>query len=211
MENTAYNNYHYKDGIRSNDTLVNSPTKIFILDVDKSTLDIYQMHNLLLEYRHHIATTSDKENLYKYRIIFELDREIEVNNRQWKRFYKSIGTMLQIPIDHNIAQSGIYFGYKDSIYMCNLDGIPLPTKDHLIQAYKEEEIRERIVRLKTSKQVDKAWDDRYELFESAYNAPIGSGSVSLYATMHTALERWVSLKTMSKSWWRTSTLVGKFP
>jgi hypothetical protein len=96
--------------------------------------------------------------------------------------------MLQIPIDHNIAQSGIYFGYKDSIYMCNLEGIPLPTKDHLIQAYKEEEIRERIVRLKTSKQVDKAWDDRYELFESAYNAPIGSGSVSLYATMHTALE-----------------------
>jgi len=60
VENTAYNNYHFKNGVRSKSTLVNKPTKIFILDVDKSTLDIYQMHNLLIEYRHHISTTSNK-------------------------------------------------------------------------------------------------------------------------------------------------------
>ena len=196
---TSYSPYHFKGGDRSMAN-VTGTTNVLILDIDKGNMDIYTMHELLGNYKHIIATTSNNTNHFKYRLILQLDRDIELNSVQWKKFYKSVADTIGIEVDTNINKAGMFFGYNDSEVIVNLDGELFPTKLHVINAYEETEVIEAVEKIKDSNEQNIQWDNRYELFEWAYEC-VKNRSITLYSAMRNACERGWSKELVKELIW----------
>ena len=199
---TSYSPYHFKDGDRSMANVIGT-TDVLILDIDKGNMDTSTMHELLKNYRHIIATTSDNTNHFKYRLILQLDRDIELDSVQWKKFYKSVADTIGIEVDTNINKAGMFFGYKDSEVIVNLDGDLFPTKLHLINAYEETEVIEKVKKIKNNREQNIQWDNRYELFEWAYECD-KNRSITLYSAMRNACERGWSKELIEELIWEVN-------
>jgi len=132
---TAYCPFEFKDGVRSNDNIVGG-TKLVILDIDDSDVTDYEMHDMLDEYKHHIARTSNAENPFKFRIALELDSYVTIDGKNWKKFLESIANYIGTEVD-SLPQSQIYFGYKGRNVLSNPTGRLMESKEHLIYANKE--------------------------------------------------------------------------
>ena len=78
----------FKNGIRGKDT-IEGACKWVVLDVDSSDITDEEAHLLLSEINHHIVRTSNKTNAFKFRIILELDSEVDLDNTSWMWFMKS--------------------------------------------------------------------------------------------------------------------------
>ena len=172
-------------GYRTLDTII-STTDTIILDVDDSILTIEEMHELLEDYTHVIATTSNKDNPYKFRIVLRLDREIDLTPQQWKRFYKSISNLLGVNADTAINKASLFHGYKDSKIYYNLNGSMVDVKPHIILAY-ESTPEKKVKPVKTAREFEISWDNRFETFEFAYNCD-KNRSLTLYSAMRKACE-----------------------
>ena len=191
--NTSMSPYHFGNGKNSKGELIEgyktldtiiSTSDTIILDVDESILSIEETHELLESYTHIIATTSDNTNLYKFRIILRLDRDIDLTPPQWKKFYLSIGTLLGVEVDHSINKASMFHGYANSVVYSNLNGKMLDAKPHMIAAYNATPPKE-IVPVKTQKQFEMSWDNRFETFEFAYTCN-RQRSTTLYRAMRVA-------------------------
>lgn len=109
---TAYTPFRFQDGKRSNDNIISGATWV-ALDVDDSDVEIGEMHSMLEDYNHHIATTSDPDNPYKFRVIIEFSTVVDLEPRDWKKFGKVLGEELGINVDPaTFTKSQIMFGYK---------------------------------------------------------------------------------------------------
>jgi len=85
----AYSPFIFTNGKRSKANL-EGRTKWVVLDIDHSSITDEEAHLLLSEFNHHIARTSDPTNAFKFRILLELDMQVDVPNENWKYFIESI-------------------------------------------------------------------------------------------------------------------------
>ena len=89
----AYSPFQFKNGIRSKENLVGD-TKWLALDIDHCDFTYEQIHTILGNINHHIVQTSDKKNLYKFRLLVELDSPINLPDREFKTFVQSVSQYL---------------------------------------------------------------------------------------------------------------------
>ena len=201
---TAYTPFCFKDGKRSNDNIQSGATWIAI-DVDDTDITIDEMHDALCDFKHHIASTSNKENMFKYRVVLELDIEVDLDPINWKKFlrkaYEFIGIDNADPA--GMTKSQIMFGYKDSIVysMIDDDTDKIPAS-RLIQSLEDEPIKETKVIAKSV-----ALEEIEDVFFYAINPSRGQGSLALFkASRHakdlgfTYLENENLLFTLNALW-----------
>jgi hypothetical protein len=172
---SAYTPFNFKDGKRSKANLYGK-TKWIVLDVDDANITDEEAHFLLSDIRHHIARTSDPENPFKFRIVLDLDMQIDVPDSNWKYFLESISNDLGIKIDL-LPKSQIYFSYGHDMILSNLDAEPYPIKDHVIKA--SQHVKPSEPTKLPKKQKEEALNDPRETFKYAFEAEMGEGSRSL--------------------------------
>lgn len=172
----AYCPFKFKDGIRRNDA-IEGGIKWIALDVDKSDFTDEQMHEILGAFNHHIARTSDKDNPFKYRILLELDSVVDLDDKNYKSFIKSIAKYLGLHVDV-LPRSQIYFSYANRNVLSQINGHPIETREHVLYAY-ETKSNDNPTKL-TDAQKDALLSDKLTTFAYAYEAPDGQGSLRLY-------------------------------
>lgn len=162
-KNFIYSIYEFKDGIRKSDNLINK-TNLIIYDIDESDEDIETVHNNLSDINHIICTTSDRENIYKFRIIIPLDKYISIENNLYKKFLKMISDdyFPNLKIDL-LPQSQIFYSYKDSVVYINQNAENLKVKDYINKLDEKQFIEY------TPKQKQEMLKDPYNTFNFAYN------------------------------------------
>jgi len=169
----AYCPFEFKDGKRGNDNIIGG-TKWIVLDVDNSDVTDEECHDMLGDFNHHIARTSDETNPFKFRIMLELDKYITIEPPKWKKFVESIGKYLGIDIDL-LPPSQIMFGYKGRNVLSVIDGVPLEVKQHLIYANTEEAKKT----IPTPKEAKTMLSNPMTTFSYAYDAERGGRSLAL--------------------------------
>ncbi len=180
LENdTAYSPFKFQDGKRSNDNIISGATWV-ALDVDDSDINISEMHNMLEDYNHHIASTSDVTNPYKFRVIIEFNNIVDLEPRDWKKFGKVLGNELGIEVDPaTFTKSQIMFGYKGSKVLSTLTGDPYDVTD----ALKQVESMKALVGPKktlTRTQMSSALSEPLETFNYAFNDAIPARSLAIF-------------------------------
>jgi len=126
---TAYTPFKFANGHRKNDNIISGATWI-ALDVDDSDCSISEMHDMLDGINHHIATTSNSENIYKFRIMIEFNNIVDLPVREWKVFGKELGKEFGINIDPvTFTKSQIMFGYKGAKVFSTTDCEPFDVSD----------------------------------------------------------------------------------
>ena len=176
----AYSPFKFRDGIRSKSN-IEGGIKWIALDIDDSIYTDEQMHEILQDYNHHIARTSDPNNPFKFRVLLELDSIVDLGDREYKNFIKSISNYLDLKTDI-LPKSQIYFSYSGRNVLSVTDKYPLETKDHIMNAYNTTTLSnptEYIDNL-SDKQKKALLSDPLTTFNYAFEAPEGKGSVSLY-------------------------------
>jgi len=171
----AYSPFLFRNGKRSKANL-EGKTKWIVLDVDNSTITDEEAHLLLSDINHHIARTSDSTNPFKFRILIELDMQIDVSADNWKYFIESINNELGIESDI-LSKAQIYFAYNTETVLSVTDASPLSAKHHVINASQHKRV-ERPTAL-PKKQKEAALNDKRETFAYAYEALDGEGSRAL--------------------------------
>jgi hypothetical protein len=180
IHDTAYTPFKFIDGKRSNDNIISGASWV-ALDVDDSDVDMYEMHDILSDYNHHIATTSDRNNPYKYRIIIEFNNIVDLPVREWKMFGKLLGEELGVKVDPvSFTKSQIMFGYEGSELLTCLDGEPFDVS-HCVKAAKTkiEDSFKRAPQLTRTK-ARTMLDNPLETFKYAFNDNVSARSLALY-------------------------------
>jgi len=172
---TAYSPFKFEDGKRSNNNIISGASWV-ALDVDNTETSIYEMHDILGDYNHHICTTSDKENVYKYRILLEFNKIVDLQPTEWKSFGKELCKELGIDIDMaTFTKSQIMFGYKDSLVY----SLTTAEKYDVSNCIKLAIARVQDVQPSIT-QSRKLLDNPLETFRYAFDAKDGEGSLMLY-------------------------------
>lgn len=171
--------FEYVGGIRTNDT-TNTFTTLLVFDIDSSYININDIHSILTieNINHHLATTSDRENLLKYRLILELDAKYKIKNEVFKRVMNEVAKtyLLDIIKVDTLPLSQMYYGYKGSLVLSHTDGNKVSLKDILIKIntkYKAKELSQK------EKQEILKSDNISVEFHWAYNVPTGYRSNTL--------------------------------
>jgi hypothetical protein len=168
------------DGKRSNDNIISGATWV-ALDVDDSDIDMYEMHDIIGDYTHHIATTSDSSNPYKFRVILEFNNVVDLPVREWKVFGKCLGNELGINIDPaTFTKSQIMFGYKDSKILSNIEGEAYDVSNCVKNAKNSVEESFKRKQPLTKTQARKALDDPLTTFSYAFRDDVPARSLALY-------------------------------
>ena len=171
---TAYCAFEFTDGVRSNDNICSGATFV-VLDIDDSDITWTEAHDMLQDYKHLIAQTSSADNPYKFRVIVELDIEVNLDSRLWKNFMAKVGEHLGLELDL-LAKSQIYYGFKGREVLSNLDGDPLPASE-LIKTI--DAVPKEVKRLSVGK-VNEAYENRFEIFKYAYEVGGQTGAASMF-------------------------------
>ena len=172
---TAYSPFLFKGGKRNKNNL-SGKTKWIVLDIDTSEITYEECHLLLSDYNHHIATTSDATNIFKFRVLLELDSLVDVPTENWKYFIESIANELGLNAD-SLSKAQIYFSYGSNNILSVTDAEPIEAKQHVINAsnhIKAKQPSELSAKVKTA-----ALKDPRETFSFAYEC-IDQGSLNLY-------------------------------
>lgn len=166
----AYTPFKFRNGVRGKDNII-SGCKWIVLDIDTSEITDEEAHLLLSDINHFIVRTSDKANPNKFRILIELDMEVDVPDIHWISFIQAIVKDLGLIAD-GLTKSQIYFSYSDRNILSVLDQEPLATKPYLnIIA----NIDTNLPKIPNKKACQTMLDDPLTTFEKAFNAPDGSG------------------------------------
>jgi len=181
LENdTAYTPFKFIDGKRKNENIISGATWI-ALDVDDSDITINEMHDILQDYNHHISSTSNSDNPYKFRIILELSTIVDIPVREWKQFIVNVSAELGIEMDPvSCTKSQIMFGYKGSKVLSTLDSDPYDVSEALKKAMNSvSESFNKETKL-TRTQMSKALDNPLETFNYAFNDDVTARSLTLF-------------------------------
>jgi len=170
----AYSPFEFKDGVRSKDNIIGA-AKWVALDVDYGKITASEMHELLQDYNHHIALTSDASNDFKYRILLELDQFVDLDDKTWKYFTKSIADEFFIKLD-NLPKSQIFFSYSAEEVLSVTQKQPLETRDHIIYALSQVNNNKPQKEL-TDKQRKALLSNAMDTFDYAYNLPFDGPGV----------------------------------
>ena len=177
-QDMAYSPFQFKDGVRSKDTLI-PKTKTLVLDIDDSNITATEFHYILQDINHHIALSSDPTNEFKFRLLIELDSEVELNPIEWKHFYTSIATDLAIKVD-SLPQSQIFYSYAGRPIYSVTDKAPIEVRDHIMLAKDQAAMRTPLTEKKLTKAQQKALlDNELDTFYKAFEAEDGKGSLAL--------------------------------
>jgi len=167
----AYSPFMFKHGKRNKDNVAGK-TKWIVLDVDTSDITYKEAHLLLSDYNHHIATTKDASNEFKFRILLELDSLVDISAENWKYFIESITRELGINADL-LPKSQISFAYGSEDILSVTDAETIEAKPHVINAanhVKAEQPSKLSNKAKTA-----ALSDPRETFSYAYDHPTYTG------------------------------------
>ena len=172
----AYSPFEYAEGKRGKDNVING-CKWLVFDIDKSEITDQECHLLLNNYKHIIVRTSDAHNQFKFRVLLELDAEIDIPDIKWGIFTTTVANSLGLNID-KLAKSQCSFSYsssKDTI-MTNFDGELLQTKPFLDKIYSEVHIPATAIAPNKKKSL---LGNPLDTFSFAYEATKGGRSISL--------------------------------
>ena len=172
---SAYSPFLFKNGKRSKVNLTGK-TKWIVLDIDNSDITYEECHLLLSDFNHHIATTSDESNPFKFRVLLELDSLVDVSSDNWKYFIESIANDLGLNADL-LPKAQIYFSYASPNVLSVTDAEPIEAKQHVINASNHTK-PEQPSKLST-KAKSAALADKRETFSYAYECT-ENGSINLY-------------------------------
>ncbi len=177
---TAYTPFKFQDGKRKNDNIISGATWV-ALDVDDSDVTLHEMHDILDGFNHHIATTSDSSNPYKFRIILEFNNVVDLPVREWKQFGKELGKELGIEIDPvTFTKSQIMFGYAGATVLSTLGEDPYDVGDCIKRA--SENATEAFGKKPTvtRTQMRGLLDNPIETFSYAFKAEQTNRSLSMF-------------------------------
>ena len=166
----AYSPFKFNNGVRGKENIV-SGCKWIVLDVDTSEITDAEAHLLLSDINHYIVRTSNKDNPNKFRVIIELDVEVDISDMQWKPFISAIAEDLGIIAD-GLPKSQIFFSYSGRDILSTLDQEPLSAK-HYLNAIANIDTAPKKKPTKSSCKV--MLDDPFVTFEPAFNAKDGEG------------------------------------
>ena len=170
----AYTPFMFTNGVRSKENLAGT-CKWVVLDIDSSEITDEEAHIILSDINHHIARTSDPNNAFKFRILLELDSEVDVPENQWRWFIQSISEDIGIKAD-NLPKSQIFFSFKDRNILSVTDAETISAKEHVFFALnKSINIDNKEDRVNTAQQ-KALLNDPMTTFERAFNARQGEGS-----------------------------------
>ena len=175
----AYSPFQFKNGIRSKENLVGD-TKWLALDIDHCDFTYEQIHTILGNINHHIVQTSDKKNLYKFRLLVELDSPINLPDREFKTFVQSVSQYLGLSVDL-VPKSQIFFSYANREILSVTNAKPLEVRSHLLIANDStnEPFVQKVENL-TKAQLSTLLNNPTSTFVYAYEAKQGEGSLNLY-------------------------------
>lgn len=203
---TAYTPFKFNEGRRGKDH-IGSPARFIVLDVDESEETLYEVADRLDDYRYHIATTSDTDNPYKFRVVLPLDIEVDLDRTKWKEFYAMVGMHLDLNID-KLPQSQIFYGFsseeqkkddednlmftadgkkimKPGKVISNLEGMALEAS----KIVPEIKVEVRVVQPASEAKRNAIWEDRKREWKYAYEAKSGSGyHLALFKAMRHAFD-----------------------
>ena len=180
----AYSPFRFNNGVRGKDNIIGG-TKYLVLDVDDSKLSASETSFMLSDINHYVALSSDPNNDYKFRVIIELDANIELSPIAWKHFLLAISEDLAIKVDP-VPQSQIFFSYAGRPVISNLEASPLATRDYVMLARERESEKQTQQRQFTSAQSKALLADPEQTFSYAFYAPNGTGSRNMYRMMQHA-------------------------
>lgn len=127
----AFSAFQFRNGERKNENvLFDREIDFIVLDVDKADkMDIDTMHIHLkkMNLNHILATTSNRSNKFKYRILLEIESRKFANSDEYKEIYKDLEKILNIQIDE-LPAAQIYYSYSNSYILSFFDG----NKKHII-------------------------------------------------------------------------------
>ena len=193
---TVYNPFRYKDApdkdgnmvtMNRNQKNIEGSTNLIIIDVDKSEISIDVIHDYLSEYQHIVATTSDKENKYKFRIVLPVNMEISSQiDGLYAYVARRSATELLVTADpacFNPAQP--LYSYADSELYSSSTGELFDITEYVadFETQKEEVKPRMFTKAKNAaerkRKVDKIMANVNSEFDYALNAPMGMGSYML--------------------------------
>lgn len=125
----AYSPFKFVNGVRGKENII-SGCKWIVLDIDSSEITDEEAHILLSDINHYVVRSSNKSNANKFRVLIELDAEVDIPDIKWKAFIEAISTDLGLTAD-GLPKSQIFFSYKDRNILSVLDASPLETKQYL--------------------------------------------------------------------------------
>ena len=167
----AFTPFKFKNGIRNKDNII-SGCKWLVLDVDDSEITDEECHLMLSDLNHFIVRTSNKDNANKYRVLIELDTEINVPDTQWTRLIDNIGKDLGLKCDL-VPKSQIYFSYSDRNILSILNENTLHIKPYLDLV---NNLEKNVRVIPTNKKTCNALlDDPLTTFNQAFEARDGEG------------------------------------
>lgn len=143
---TIYCSFKLKDGIRTTENII-PETNLLIFDMDLPYISAFMMHSLLNDINHHIALTSNVNNIYKFRIIIELDKIYTIKPIYYKRVIEEINKQYLFGFTTDLLPiTQCYYGYKDREVLSVINKSPISIKNILskvISNYKEKIISEK--------------------------------------------------------------------
>lgn len=166
----AYSPFKFKNGVRGKDNII-SGCKWVVLDIDTSESTDEETHLLLSDINHYVVRTSNKDNAGKYRVLIELDSEVNIPDTKWKSFIEAISTDLGLVAD-GLPKSQIFFSYSDRNILSTLDAEPLVVKPYL-DLISSIEITPKKLPSKSSCKT--MLNDPFITFDPAFNAKDGEG------------------------------------
>ena len=175
----AYSPFKFANGRRGND-YIEGGCKWIVLDVDKSQITDEEAHLLLSDIKHIIVRTSDKDNAFKFRILIELDAEIDIPSNAWKLFLKVVAEDLGLIVDY-LSKSHILFSYSDSFetIKTNFEAEPLVVKPYLVRVQRHiDEGPTPVTKISASRKKE-LLDNPMDTFAYAYMSKSGEGSRNL--------------------------------
>ncbi len=170
QEDLAYSPFQFKDGKRGKDYIIGGCKWVY-LDIDDSNITDEECHFILQDVNHHIARTSDANNPFKFRVLLELDALVDLTDRQWVPFIRSISESLSL-ISDPLPRSQIAFSYSGREVLSVIDASPIEVKEHLLVATSTED-KPNILK-PTTAQAKALLADEFTTFEKAFNAVDGS-------------------------------------
>lgn len=127
----AYTAFEFKNGERKNENvLFDREIDFIVLDVDKgdkNDIDTMHIHLKKMNLNHILATTSNRSNKFKYRILIEIEPRKFANSDEYKEIYKDLEKILNIQIDE-LPACQIYYSYANSYILSFFGG----SKKHII-------------------------------------------------------------------------------
>ena len=166
----AYSPFEFKNGVRGKDNIISS-CKWIVLDIDSSEITDEEAHILLSDINHYVVRTSNKDNPNKFRVLIELDTDVNIPDIQWKLFTSAIANDLGLVAD-GLPKSQIFFSYSDRNILKTLDESPLETKEYLSII---SNIDTTPVKAPSKKACQGMLNDPLTTFEKAFNAQDGEG------------------------------------